>query len=144
MSDLHTVNDRLSAITDKMKVLEQQRLSVLAEIGEKALPELCDKPEYADLAAKVNEAAEKIVDLKQQQAALLAEKKQAEKEERERVLKLTCFACKTVNPEGARFCEECGGKLGEPPREYCKTCGMLNGPTMKFCGECGARLDAAQ
>jgi len=140
MSDLHTVNERLSAVAGEMTVLEQQRLSVLAEIGEKALTELSDKPEYADLAAKAEELVGKIGELKTQEEALLAEKEQAEKEERERVLKLTCFACKTVNSEGARFCEECGGKLGEPPREYCTACGTLNQPNMKFCGECGARL----
>ena len=144
MSDLHMVNERLSAAADEMAVLEQQRISVLAEIGEKAFPELSDKPEYAGLAAKVKEVTEKIGDLKRQEAELLAEKEQAEKEERERLFKLTCFSCNTVNPEGAKFCEECGGKLGEPPREYCKACGTLNQPSMNFCGECGAKLDAAQ
>lgn len=143
MTELHMVVERLSAVADEMTVLEQQRISILVEIGEKALPEFRDKPEFADLAAKANETTQRLTDLKTQEAALLAEKEQAEKEERERILKLICFACKTVNPEGAKFCEECGGKLGEPPREYCTACGTMNGIGVKFCGECGARLGEA-
>ena len=52
---------------------------------------------------------------------------------------MTCAKCKTENPEGLRFCIECGGAL----RAGCTACGFENLPMAKFCGHCGASLVAA-
>jgi len=139
MSD-QSIDERLSAIAEEMAVLEKQRLDTLAEIGEKAIPELREKPELTELIVKANELTEKICELREREASLLEEKERAEKEERDRIAKLTCFSCRTVNPESARFCEKCGAQLGIPPREYCTACGTMNQPGMKFCGECGTKL----
>lgn len=144
MTENHMQDETLCAITDEIAALEKQRLGMFAEVGEMALPALRDKPEFTELAAKIDKIAEKLGGLRQRESELLEEKARREKEEKERQLALTCFACKRVNPEGARFCEQCGGKLGEPPREYCKACSTLNSPNMKFCGECGAKLDATE
>ena len=52
---------------------------------------------------------------------------------------MTCAKCKTENPEGLKFCIECGGAL----RAGCTACGFENLPMAKFCGHCGASLVAA-
>ena len=143
MSDLHGYSERLAAIANEIVAMEDQRHKSYADIGERAFPELRDKPEFAESVAKVDKILAYISELKQKEAELLAEKEKREEEERERIAKLTCFTCKTVNSEGSKFCERCGKKLGEPPREYCKACGTMNQPTMKFCGECGQKLDEA-
>ena len=52
----------------------------------------------------------------------------------------TCPNCGHENPEGTRFCQECGGKLGGAK---CPSCGADNGPGVKFCQQCGSRMEAA-
>jgi hypothetical protein len=47
-----------------------------------------------------------------------------------------CPRCAFENPEGLKFCNECGTPLRMP----CAQCGFANQPQAKFCGECGAAL----
>lgn len=49
---------------------------------------------------------------------------------------MKCSHCQYDNPEGARFCVECGTKL----EIKCQSCGTENPPTHKFCFECGHKL----
>jgi len=51
---------------------------------------------------------------------------------------MRCANCNAENPEGGKFCLECGAQLARA----CTRCGSLNPPTSKFCGECGERLTA--
>ena len=47
----------------------------------------------------------------------------------------TCASCGTGNPEGMKFCGECGA----PFARVCPACGVPG--SMKFCGECGTPMD---
>ena len=47
---------------------------------------------------------------------------------------MQCSACGQDNPEGMKFCGECGA----PFKHQCLQCGFENPPRFKFCGECGA------
>ena len=49
---------------------------------------------------------------------------------------MRCAKCQFENPEGLKFCNECGATL----QPQCTTCGFANAPRAKFCGECGASL----
>ena len=49
---------------------------------------------------------------------------------------MECGSCRFDNPEGTKFCEECGAKLVRA----CPSCGREVRPTAKFCGECGTPL----
>src|SRR5262245_57534806 len=49
---------------------------------------------------------------------------------------MRCASCGFENPEGLKFCEECGTKLVQA----CPSCGREVRPTAKFCGECGTTL----
>jgi class 3 adenylate cyclase len=49
---------------------------------------------------------------------------------------MRCPSCGFENPEGLKFCNECGTPLRMP----CAQCGFANQPQAKFCGECGASL----
>ena len=52
-----------------------------------------------------------------------------------------CPACGQENPAGVKFCQECGNKLQADAPENCRSCGMNNPPGTRFCGGCGERLD---
>src|SRR5882724_6683935 len=49
---------------------------------------------------------------------------------------MRCASCGCENPEGAKFCEECG----VPFVRICPSCGQQARPTAKFCPECGTAL----
>ena len=49
---------------------------------------------------------------------------------------MKCPKCQTENPEGIKFCGECGAKL----EKVCPKCNFSNPPQFKFCGECGHPL----
>ena len=51
----------------------------------------------------------------------------------------TCPSCGHENPEGVKFCQECGTKLGGSAKKHCTSCGAELTPGTRFCGECGAR-----
>ena len=51
---------------------------------------------------------------------------------------MNCPRCQADNPEGARFCEECGARL----EVACPSCGQPVGLGKKFCRSCGATLTA--
>src|SRR5688500_1937651 len=53
-----------------------------------------------------------------------------------RVGVMHCLQCNHDNPDGAKFCGECGAKL----ERLCPNCGKSNPPINKFCYECGQRL----
>jgi len=44
-----------------------------------------------------------------------------------------CTSCRFENPAGAKFCQECGGRL----ELLCSACGTQLPPAAKFCHECG-------
>lgn len=47
-----------------------------------------------------------------------------------------CPACNAVNPEGTKFCGNCGEPLVKKAN-VCANCGAEIAPGMKFCGQCG-------
>jgi TOMM system kinase/cyclase fusion protein len=49
---------------------------------------------------------------------------------------MRCASCGFANPEGARFCIECGGPL----QNRCPSCGVENLSQAKFCAACGTAL----
>ena len=49
---------------------------------------------------------------------------------------MRCLHCDTDNPDGAKFCIECGSALRNP----CPNCGGENVAGAKFCMECGTSL----
>jgi predicted ATPase/class 3 adenylate cyclase len=49
---------------------------------------------------------------------------------------MECPKCQTENPEGLKFCGECGARM----ERICPKCHAANPPQFKFCGECGQAL----
>src|SRR5262245_14188296 len=51
---------------------------------------------------------------------------------------MRCASCGFANPDGVKFCHECG----RPLQNRCPQCGGDNPFSAKFCGACGAALSA--
>ena len=51
-----------------------------------------------------------------------------------------CPSCEHKNPEGMKFCQECGASLDANPR-HCTSCGAELAAGTRFCGGCGARQE---
>ncbi|HEY3345965.1 MAG TPA: adenylate/guanylate cyclase domain-containing protein [Anaerolineaceae bacterium] len=49
---------------------------------------------------------------------------------------MKCFNCGFINPDEARFCQNCGHHLDAP----CPNCGTLNPANARFCANCGHNL----
>ena len=49
---------------------------------------------------------------------------------------MKCPKCHSDNPEGKKFCGQCGAKM----ERICPQCNASNPPQFKFCGECGHNL----
>ena len=49
---------------------------------------------------------------------------------------MECPKCEAINPDGKRFCRECGARL----TFLCPQCRAELQPADKFCGECGKSL----
>ena len=130
---LKELKTKLDEVAGQIGALELSEREAYAELGRRLYPELAED-EQADLVLRIKTADEELAGLRKEQTAI-------ETEYSQRVAAATCFYCKTVNAEGAAFCEECGKKLGEKPKEYCEACGMMNRPGQKFCGECGKKLE---
>src|SRR5437870_10119 len=50
---------------------------------------------------------------------------------------MRCPSCGLENPEGMKFCGECGSSL----KNRCPSCGAENPLRFKFCGDCGSSLN---
>jgi len=50
---------------------------------------------------------------------------------------MRCPACGNANPDGKRFCEDCGGPLAAA---VCTACGAQLAPGKRFCGDCGTPI----
>src|SRR6266542_1509400 len=50
---------------------------------------------------------------------------------------MQCTSCGFANPQGLKFCEQCGIQL----LRVCPRCGQPVRPTAKFCGDCGTTLE---
>lgn len=53
---------------------------------------------------------------------------------------ILCPKCGHQNPQGARFCNNCGSPLQRTEGPRCPKCGSVNPPGAKFCSSCGAPL----
>jgi len=51
---------------------------------------------------------------------------------------VACPNCGTANPQGAKFCQQCGTSL---EAKHCTNCGAELAPGTKFCPECGTKQE---
>lgn len=127
---------KLLNLRSQLDDLCAEETALLAEVGKRALAECPGRfPEQEAELARIKcrlAAAEAELTGAQQ------EKQKAEQASRREEALHTCPECGFRNPDGVRFCQECGARLGPA---VCRKCGAELAPGTRFCGECGARQE---
>ena len=117
--------------------LKKQETDILLEIGKQACqqnPSAWPQDGKLKLIQQNIADAQKILD----EAKAAQEQADAAKAAEDAVGR--CPSCGHKNPEGIKFCQECGTKLGA---SNCISCGAELQPGIRFCGECGAQQGEA-
>ncbi|MDD3168605.1 MAG: zinc ribbon domain-containing protein [Eubacteriales bacterium] len=133
-------NVKLFQTQSEISELKNRELQLYAEIGKKAYPELKDQAVYADLVTELNFIQKKLSTVQEDLQAARNIKSEQEQQEQEQLKARTCPNCDTLNPEGVKFCQECGAKLNLSTKVKCLECGAVFPIGTRFCGECGRQL----
>ena len=122
--------------------LKTKENNLYAEIGRKAV-EIYGLEGFGELAENLTATQTELTAAEATLAEIVKAREEAEAaakaeaEAKRKVMEAFTYTnCGYENPEGAKFCHECGTKLG---KTFCTSCGAELKPGMKFCGECGAR-----
>ena len=120
--------------------LQSREMEIYAEIGKKLYPSVSEQPEFSELITELKLIQKKLMTAKDDLQTAQNTKTEQEKKEQELIQSRTCPNCDTVNPEGVKFCQECGAQLNLSGKVKCPACGAEFAPGTKFCGECGKPL----
>ena len=120
--------------------LQKQLSELYAEVGREA-EQRYGLEAFGDLAGRIRLVQANLQMAQGKLQSFQQEKEAREKAEAEAVRGRTCSSCGHENPDGVKFCQECGARVGTPIGNKCPDCGTDNPPGTRFCGECGFRLE---
>ena len=133
-----TPEGKLFSAQSELSDLQKQESELLLEIGRQAYDH---NPTAWPQHSRLQLIAQNI----QSVQATLNEAKQAQERaqaaQAEADAKGRCTACGHKNPEGVKFCQDCGSPLAAQGPKHCGACGAQLASGTRFCGECGARQD---
>jgi predicted nucleic acid-binding Zn ribbon protein len=130
-----TPEGKLLAAQTELSDLQNQEKEILLEIGRNAYeqnPSAWPQDGKLKLIRENMVSAEKVLNEAKQ------EQEQAEAAKAAEDAIGRCNNCGNKNPEGVKFCQECGTPLAGAPPKHCTSCGAELPAGMRFCGECGA------
>lgn len=125
-------NVKLMNAQSELDDLKKQETTLFAEIGRQAFA--ANPSGYAQ-TEKLRLIQMNIASAEERLNTATSEKAQAEQLKKSSEARNTCPACGHLNPDGTKFCQECGGRIGN---SVCQTCGAALQSGTRFCGECGA------
>ena len=133
---------KLMNAQSEVSELRKQESEILEDIGRQAFernPSMWPQADKLNLVRMNLNAAEGTLNaLKDAQEAERLAKEQEDRAREAADSVGRCPGCGHRNPEGVKFCQECGAKLGA---SFCTGCGAELKPGIRFCGECGARQE---
>lgn len=133
-------NMKLFQSQSELSDLQTREQELYAEIGKKAYPSISGQPEYSELVTELNFTQKKLMAANDALQTAQNTKTEQEKKEQELLQSRTCASCGTLNPEGVKFCQECGVPLNLSGKAKCPGCGAEFPMGTKFCGECGSPI----
>lgn len=116
--------------------LKKQETELYAEVGRRVLEQ--QEGRFPELESKLKLVQGNIAATEQELVSAQAQKQAQDAARRIEQDARTCSNCGIINPEGVKFCQECGTKLGA---NLCRQCGTTLVPGARFCGECGAKQE---
>jgi len=119
--------------------LQKQELDLYAQIGKQAIAQR-GPDAFGELSERLRLVQSDIQRAEQKLRETEQAKAQQEQARQQVLQQRTCPQCGTENPEGTKFCQQCGSKLGDAAKQFCTQCGAENAPDTKFCGNCGVKL----
>lgn len=117
--------------------LQEQETALYAELGKAVLARSAGQ--FPDHESRLKLIRDNRALAQEKLASAQGEKTQKEKAQQMSDAQFTCPSCGLRNPDGVKFCQECGAKIGVNPQ--CPSCGAAIILGVRFCGECGARLE---
>jgi predicted nucleic acid-binding Zn ribbon protein len=130
-----TPEGKLLNAQSELSDLQKQESEILLEIGKQAYQQ---NPSAWPQDSKLQLIQQNIAAAQ----ATLNEAKQAQEQadaaKAAEDAKGRCSNCGYKNPEGVKFCQECGNTLSVAGSKHCTTCGAELAAGTRFCGECGA------
>ena len=133
-----TPEGKLFSAQTELSDLRKQESDILVEIGRQAYqqdPAIWPQDAKLKLIRQNIEATQAVIN----EAKRV--KEQAESAKAVEDAKGRCSDCGHKNPDGVKFCQECGAPLAAAGPKYCVSCGAEQPPGSRFCGECGARQE---
>jgi hypothetical protein len=131
-----TPEGKLMSAQSELTDLQRQENDILQEIGRQAYEQnptaWPQQPKLALIQQNIAAAQGMLNEAKTAQKAA-DEAKAAED------AKGKCANCGHKNPDGVKFCQECGTSLAAAGAKHCTSCGAELAAGTRFCGECGAR-----
>jgi hypothetical protein len=133
-----TPEGKLLAAQSELSDLQKQEGEILLEIGKQAYEQ---NPSAWPQDAKLKLIRENIAAAQGTLSEAKQAQEQADADKAAEDAKGRCPSCGHKNPEGVKFCQECGSPLAAATPKHCASCGMELAPGTRFCGECGARQE---
>jgi hypothetical protein len=131
-----TPEGKLLAAQSELSDLQKQESELLLEIGQQAYDR---NPGEWPQDAKLKLIRENIAAAQGTLDEAKTAQEQAEATKAAEDAKGRCPSCGHKNPDGVKFCQECGTPLAAACTKHCTSCGAELAAGTRFCGECGAR-----
>jgi hypothetical protein len=136
----NTPDSKIVSAQVDIKNLKAQESQVMEEIGRAAYeanPTAWEQDDKIKLIRQNLASAQAVLD----EATKQKEAEEAAKTAQSQALTCPNPECGHINPEGTKFCQNCGTKLGieTPTKTFCTSCGAELAAGTKFCGSCGAK-----
>lgn len=133
-------NTQLIKLQSEVSDLKKQETEIYIEIGKKAV-EKYGLESFGDVADRMKLIQANLASAEGKLSTAKGEAESRESAEKAARAERTCSQCGHENPEGTKFCQECGSKLGMQAN-ICPSCGAGNSAGVKFCQECGTKLQS--
>jgi hypothetical protein len=133
-----TPEGKLFQAQNDLSDLQKQESELLIEIGRKAYEQ---NPSAWPQDSKLKLIRENLAITQATLNEAKTAQEQAESAKAEAEAQTRCPNCGMQNPEGVKFCQDCGSPLGAAGVKHCTTCGAELAPGTRFCGGCGARQE---